>query len=137
MLLNKQRKGAGAQGEKGGIRFLISVTVLGSAGPIRLVVKEEQLVGSVIDTVLKSYAREGRLPVLGSNLDEFMLYSLNHGSDALNPWETIGTNGARNFLLCKKQKMDTPASDRNSTMERKASWKAWLNKSFNRRISSH
>ncbi|KAI4379078.1 hypothetical protein MLD38_005417 [Melastoma candidum] len=87
MLLNKQRKGAGARGEKGGNRFLISVTVLGSAGPIRLVVKEEQHVGAVIDTVLKSYAREGRLPVLGSNLDEFLLYCLNHGSDALNPWE--------------------------------------------------
>lgn len=81
MVLNKQKKGAGAQGEKGGSRFLISVTVLGSAGPIRFVVKEKELVAAVIDTALKLYAREGRLPVLGTVPDEFLLYCPNYGSD--------------------------------------------------------
>lgn len=77
MLLYKQKKTQTAKGN----RFLISITVLGSAGPIRFVVNEEALVAAVIDTALKSYAREGRLPVLGSDLDEFMLYCPTAGPD--------------------------------------------------------
>ena len=77
MVLYKQKKNQAAKGN----RFLISVTVLGSAGPIRFVVSEEELVVAVIDTALKSYAREGRLPILGSDLNDFLLYCPNAGSD--------------------------------------------------------
>lgn len=76
MLLYKQKKAQAAKGN----RILISITVLGSAGPIRFVVNEEELVAAVIDTALKSYAREGRLPVLGSDLNDFVLYCSNAGS---------------------------------------------------------
>lgn len=82
MLLYKQKKTQNAKGN----RFLISITVLGSAGPIRFVVNEEALVAAVIDTALKSYAREGRLPVLGSDLDEFMLYCPTAGPDGNFPF---------------------------------------------------
>lgn len=71
MLLSKQKKN---QNLKGKNRILISINVLGSAGPIRFVVNEEELVADVIETTLKSYAREGRLPILGSNLNDFLLY---------------------------------------------------------------
>ncbi|KAL5811777.1 hypothetical protein ACOSQ3_026727 [Xanthoceras sorbifolium] len=84
-------------------RFLITINVLGSAGPIRFVVNEKDLVANVIDTALKSFAREGRLPVLGFDVDNFLLYSANGGSDALSPSEAIGSQGGRNFVLCKKQ----------------------------------
>lgn len=77
MLLNKHKKNHSPKGN----RLLISITVLGSAGPIRFVVNEEELVAAVIDTALKSYAREGRLPILGSNFDDFLLYCPNYGSD--------------------------------------------------------
>lgn len=70
MLLYKTKK---IQPEKGN-RLLISITVVGSAGPIRFVVNEKELVANVIDTAMKNYAREGRLPVLGSNLNDFVLY---------------------------------------------------------------
>ncbi|KAB2045554.1 hypothetical protein ERO13_D01G143600v2 [Gossypium hirsutum] len=137
MLLYKQKK---SQGPKGN-RLLISVTVLGSAGPIRFVVNEEELVAAVIDTALKSYAREGRLPVLGSNLNDFLLYCPSAGSDALSPWETIGSQGARNFMLCKKQRTEKVKDDGKAaeSINRKASgnWKAWFNKSLNLKISSH
>lgn len=66
---------------KGRGRLLITVNVLGSAGPLRFLVNEEELVAAVIDTALRSYAREGRLPVLGSDLNNFLLYSANAGSD--------------------------------------------------------
>lgn len=62
-------------------RFLITINVLGSAGPIRFVVNEEDLVAAVIETALKSYAREGRLPVLGFDVNNFLLYCANGGSD--------------------------------------------------------
>lgn len=77
MLLYKQKKNQNVKGN----RLLISINVLGSAGPIRFIVNEEQLVAAVIDTALKSYAREGRLPILGSDLKDFQLYCPNAGPD--------------------------------------------------------
>lgn len=77
LLYNKQKKNQNAKGN----RLLISINVLGSAGPIRFVVSEEELVAAVIDTALKSYAREGRLPILGSDLNDFLLYCPNAGSE--------------------------------------------------------
>ncbi|XVE74681.1 hypothetical protein DITRI_Ditri12bG0036700 [Diplodiscus trichospermus] len=137
MLLYKQKKNQGPKGN----RLLISITVLGSAGPIRFVVKEEELVAAVIDTALKSYAREGRLPVLGSDLNDFLLYCPSAGSDALSPFETIGSQGARNFMLCKKPRTEKMEDDGSSTeaITRKGTgnWKAWINKSLNLKISSH
>ncbi|KAF3453959.1 hypothetical protein FNV43_RR04401 [Rhamnella rubrinervis] len=140
MLLHKNKKNQNAKGNK----LLISIAVLGSAGLIRFVVNEKELVAMVMDTALKSYAREGRLPVLGSDLNDFMLYCPYVGTDALSPWETISSQGARNFMSCKKRQPEklvdnggptTPAT----TITRKGSgsWKAWINKSLNLKISSH
>uniref|UniRef100_A0A5B6ZX05 DUF7054 domain-containing protein n=1 Tax=Davidia involucrata TaxID=16924 RepID=A0A5B6ZX05_DAVIN len=135
MLLCKQKKN---QADKGN-RLLISITVLGSAGPIRFVVNEEELVAAVIDTALKSYAREGRLPILGSDLNNFVLYCPNAGTEALSPWETIGSLGVRNFLLFKKPQPENGVDDGKSAIARKGngSWKAWFNKSLNLKISTH
>ncbi|KAG8637504.1 uncharacterized protein At4g22758 isoform X2 [Manihot esculenta] len=137
MLLYKTKKNQPAKGN----RLLISVTVLGSAGPIRFVVNEEELVANVIDTALKSYAREGRLPILSSDLNDFFLYCPNAGS-ALSPWETIGSVGCRNFMLCKKPqpvKVDTDDAKTSAipTQKGSGSWKSWINKSRNLKISSH
>ncbi|XP_077242885.1 uncharacterized protein At4g22758-like [Tasmannia lanceolata] len=136
IFLQKQKKN-NPQSHKVG-RFLITINVLGSAGPIRFLVNVEDLVAAVIDTALRSYAREGRLPILGSDLNNFFLYSANAGSDALSPWEAIGSHGGRNFLLCKKQQQ-TQVTDDGAVLGRKGSgnWKAWLNKSLNFKISSH
>ncbi|KAG8382744.1 hypothetical protein BUALT_Bualt05G0109100 [Buddleja alternifolia] len=137
MLLYKQKKN---QAALKGNRFLISVTVLGSAGPIRFVVNEEELVAAVIDTAMKLYAREGRLPILGSDLNNFMLYCPIAGTEALSPWETIGSLGVRNFMLCKKPQTDKAIDgEKSPPISRKGagSWKAWFNKSLNLKISSH
>lgn len=137
MLLSKQRKNQQSVASKGD-RLLISVTVLGSAGPIRFVVNEKEHVAAVIDTALKSYAREGRLPVLGSDLNNFILYCPNEGSEALSPWETIGSRGVRNFMLCKKpQAQITAAANDGIGRKGNGSWKSWINKSFSFKVPSH
>ncbi|XLR59038.1 hypothetical protein S83_009710 [Arachis hypogaea] len=56
-------------------RLLVSINVLGSAGPIRFVVNEKDTVSAIIETALKSYAREGRLPLLGFDPTDFLLYN--------------------------------------------------------------
>ena len=56
-------------------RILITVNVIGSSGPLRFVVNEDDRVSSVIDSSLKLYVRGGRLPVLGSDYKDFMLYA--------------------------------------------------------------
>ena len=139
MLLSKQKKNQNANLNQR--RILISINVLGSAGPIRFVVNEEELVAAVIETTLKCYAREGRLPVLGSDNNVFFLYCPHLGSDAaLSPWDKIGSHGARNFVLCKKPNATIgAANDRRETssLSRRGSgsWKSWFN--LNLKISSH
>ncbi|KAL6325896.1 hypothetical protein AAG906_038386 [Vitis piasezkii] len=130
MLRRRQKKKSFEEQNVNGTnnRFLISVNVLGSAGPIRFVVNEGDLIAAVIDTALKSYARQGRLPHLGSDINQFLL-----------PWELIGSCGGRNFVLCKKQIEPQMRETRPEMLGRKGSgsWKTWLNKSFNFKILSH
>ncbi|CAI8617286.1 unnamed protein product [Vicia faba] len=137
MLMSKHKKNQNANAK----RLLISINVFGSAGPIRFVVREDELVAAVIDTALKSYAREGRLPVLGGDIRTFALYCPLVGSDALSPWHTIGSVGARNFMLCKKPQATTGDEAGNGTevvsRSKAGSWKAWFNKSLNLKISTH
>ena len=70
-------------------RFLITENILGSAGPIRFVVSEEENVAAVIDTALKMYAREGRLPILGSGISNFLLYPVNAGSNGIESYSCL------------------------------------------------
>ncbi|KAL1192350.1 hypothetical protein V5N11_012528 [Cardamine amara subsp. amara] len=135
LLYNKQKK---SQMVNKGNRILISVTFLGSAGPIRFVANETDLVAAVIDTALKCYAREGRLPILGSDFNDFVIYCPTVGPGALSSWEAIGSLGARNFMLCKKpeeKKVEEKHGRSNFPINgarKRASgiFKAWINKSF-------
>ncbi|KVH96220.1 uncharacterized protein At4g22758-like [Cynara cardunculus var. scolymus] len=122
-MLFKQKKDQGRRG--GGKRILITITVVGSAGPLRFVVDETEVVAAVIETALKSYAREGRLPVLGTKFSDFFLYSPIAGAEALNPWEMIGSFGVRNFMLCKKARRQVEITRKNS-----GSWRSWFHKSL-------
>ncbi|XP_076932987.1 uncharacterized protein At4g22758-like [Bidens hawaiensis] len=139
LMYNKQKK---SQSQAGKNRLLISITVVGSAGPIRFVVNAEEVVASVMDTALKSYAKEGRLPVLGSNVNEFVLYCPVAGTEALSPVEAIGSFGVRNFMLCKKPQPVEDVGDGKPvtvgiTRKNSGSWKSWFNKSLNLKVSTH
>ncbi|GKD27700.1 hypothetical protein Tco_1233914, partial [Tanacetum coccineum] len=83
-------------------RFLITVNVLGSSGPLRFVVNIDDKVSEVINSSLKMYARGGRLPVLGSDYTKFLLYPSNSDSEAMTASEAVGSCGERTFLLCNK-----------------------------------
>lgn len=63
--------------EKGIKRVLITINVVGSSGPLRFLVNEEDSVCEVIHIALKSYARQARLPLLGTDATNFLLYSSN------------------------------------------------------------
>ncbi|PON38269.1 hypothetical protein PanWU01x14_313700 [Parasponia andersonii] len=133
----KKNRSSGAAQKK---RVLITVNVLGSAGPMRFVVNEDDLVASVMDSALKSYAREGRLPILGTDSNDFLLYFANAGSDPLSPLSKIGSHGARNFMLCKKQRQlqltDRKPSDL-IAQKGIGCWKAWRNNPFTFKLMSH
>lgn len=61
------------------------------------------------------------------------------GFEALDPTETVGSVGGRNFVLCKKQIHPQMTEARSEMISRKrsGSWKAWLNKSFSFKVLSH
>nr|AAM62631.1 unknown [Arabidopsis thaliana] len=84
-------------------KLLVSVNVLGSVGPIRFLANEDDEVSSAINTTLKAYARQGRIPVLGFDVDNFIFYSINAGFNTLHPQEKIGSMDVTNFLMCKKE----------------------------------
>ncbi|CAA7046129.1 unnamed protein product [Microthlaspi erraticum] len=84
-------------------RLLVSVNVLGSVGPISFLANEDDRVSSVINTALKAYAREGRIPVLGFDVDNLICYSVNAGFNIMNPQEMIGSVAVTKILLCKKE----------------------------------
>lgn len=73
---NQKEKSSAVPGREK--RFLIIVNVLGSSGPIKMVVKEDDSVAAVIRAALKLYAREERLPVLGYDVNKCLLYP-SHG----------------------------------------------------------
>ncbi|KAI3500208.1 hypothetical protein L1887_36026 [Cichorium endivia] len=110
-------------------RFLITVNVLGSSGPLRFVVKDDDKVSEVIDSSLKMYARGGRLPVLGSNINNFLLYPSNAGFEAMKANEAVGSYGERSFVLCKKEshpQMTEARSEIITGHRRSRGWKAWF-----------
>ncbi|CAI0402999.1 unnamed protein product [Linum tenue] len=85
-------------------RFLISVTVPGSFGPIRFLANHDDTVLAVIRGALKRYAREGRIPAMTSFSTAPTLVSMVLSCAALNPGAAIGECGGWDFLLCKKQR---------------------------------
>ena len=81
-------------------RVLVTVTVLGSAGPLRFLVDEGESVTGLIRATLRCYAREGRMPLLGADAANFLLYTANGRSDGTAPTQTwfLGPIGV--YLLC-------------------------------------
>ncbi|KAK4477642.1 hypothetical protein RD792_016883, partial [Penstemon davidsonii] len=98
-----------------GSHTMFSTTLMlrpGSSGPIKFVIDRDDSAAGVIKTALKLYAREGRLPVLGSDINNFVLYPADAVSNAMKPSAAIGSCEVRKFVLCKAR-ADVLAADHN------------------------
>lgn len=47
-------------------KLLLKVTVLGSLGPVQMLMKPESTVGDLVEAVVRQYVKEGRRPILPS-----------------------------------------------------------------------
>ncbi|XP_058746503.1 uncharacterized protein LOC131619425 [Vicia villosa] len=111
-------------------RILISINIVGSSGPLTIVVNEDDVVCDVIDKALKFYTRQERLPALKSDASYYVLHCSNDDvSDALSPSESIGTFRTRKFVLSEKEASSTKTEDAGSK-GRNGSWKSFSFKKF-------
>lgn len=101
-------------------KVVVSVTVEGSPGPVRAMVKLGATVDEAIGVVVDRYKREGRSPRLDCERpDSFELHHSHFSLQSLNKSAKIGEVGSRSFYLrqsCSSHSSFNSASEgRNST----------------------
>lgn len=83
-------------------KVVVSVTVEGSVGPVKAMVRLGASVGEAIAAVVERYAKEGRSPRLDPAAAEaFQLHHSHFCLQSLNKNDKIGDVGGRNFYLHK------------------------------------
>lgn len=80
-------------------RILVNITVEGSTGPIRVIVRKGDTVSDLIKVTIDNYAKEGRHPVLDSDTNMFELHVSNFSMECLNRSVPVGELGTRTFFL--------------------------------------
>ncbi|OAY79860.1 Uncharacterized protein ACMD2_13741 [Ananas comosus] len=97
------RSPAAALGERWGeAKVVVSVTVEGSAGPVRAMVRLGASVEEAIAAVVERYGREGRSPKLDpAAAAAFQLHHSHFSLQSLNKSDKIGEVGGRSFYLRK------------------------------------
>lgn len=84
-------------------KLLLKVTVLGSLGPVQMLMKPESTVSDLVETVVRQYIKEARRPILPSSFgSDFELHFSQFSLESLNREEKLVKLGSRNFLLCPK-----------------------------------
>ncbi|WJX68886.1 hypothetical protein P8452_53212 [Trifolium repens] len=84
-------------------KLLLKVTVLGSLGPVQMLMKPESTVGDLVEAAVRQYISEGRRPILPSNVaSDFDLHYSQFSLESLNREEKVVKLGSRNFFLCPK-----------------------------------
>ncbi|GMH26625.1 hypothetical protein Nepgr_028468 [Nepenthes gracilis] len=96
-------------------KVVVNVTVEGSPGPIRTMVKLGSSVEDMIKLVIAKYGEEGRSPRLPKNAASYLDLHLSYFSlQSLDRSNVIGQVGSRNFYLRKsgwKSVEDSPDTD--------------------------
>ncbi|THG00154.1 hypothetical protein TEA_003347 [Camellia sinensis var. sinensis] len=81
-------------------KVVVNVTVEGSPGPIRTLVKLGANVEDTIKLVINKYSEEGRRPHLDQDaVSTFELHHSYFSLASLNKWDVIGDVGSRSFYL--------------------------------------
>ncbi|KAF5200692.1 Biotin--protein ligase 1 protein [Thalictrum thalictroides] len=84
------------------VKVVVNVTVEGSPGPVRTLVKLGASVEDTIKLVVDKYSKEGRSPQLGrDNVSFFDLHHSHFSLESINKKDTIGDVGTRSFYLRK------------------------------------
>lgn len=87
-------------------KVVVTVTVEGSPGPIRTMVKLGTSVEETIKLLIEKYDKEGRFPRLDKNAASIYELHLSYFSlESLDRSESIGDVGSRNFYLRKGKTM--------------------------------
>ncbi|XP_050226432.1 uncharacterized protein At4g22758 [Mercurialis annua] len=89
-----------SEGYRKDAKVVVNVTVEGSPGPVRTMVKLGSTVEDTIKVVVDKYSEEGRTPKLGN--DSSSSYELHHSYfslQCLDKSELIGDIGSRSFFL--------------------------------------
>ncbi|MCE5166778.1 hypothetical protein HAX54_026196 [Datura stramonium] len=90
------------EGYKKDAKVVVNVTVEGSPGPVRTMVKLGSSVDETIRLVIDKYSEEGRTPRLDKNADSsFQLYQSYFSLQSLSNTDVIGDVGSRSFYLRK------------------------------------
>ncbi|CAM0946256.1 unnamed protein product [Alopecurus aequalis] len=83
-------------------KVLVNVTVEGSTGPVKAMVRLGSSIREAIAAVVERYDREGRSPRLDpASADSFQLHHSHFCLESLNKNDKIGDVGGRNFYLHK------------------------------------
>ncbi|GLJ46420.1 hypothetical protein SUGI_0978270 [Cryptomeria japonica] len=88
-------------------KFLVTVTVEGSTGPIKLIVRKEDTVIDLIKLTIDSYAKEGRHPELDSDINMFELHLSNFSMESLKRSDNVAELGSRTFFLRQENHFDS------------------------------
>ncbi|XP_010325450.1 uncharacterized protein At4g22758 isoform X2 [Solanum lycopersicum] len=91
------------EGYKKDAKVVVNVTVEGSPGAVRTMVKLGSSVDETIRLVIDKYSEEGRTPRLDKNRDDssFQLYQSHFSLQSLSNTDVIGDVGSRSFYLRK------------------------------------
>ncbi|KAL6646717.1 hypothetical protein ACP70R_015411 [Stipagrostis hirtigluma subsp. patula] len=91
-------------------KVVVSVTVEGSVGPVKAMVRLGASVGEAIAAVVERYAREGRSPRLDPAAAEaFQLHHSHFCLQSLDKMDKIGDVGGRSFYLHKNDESNALA----------------------------
>ncbi|XP_038875217.1 uncharacterized protein At4g22758 [Benincasa hispida] len=111
------------EGYKKDAKVVINVTVEGSPGPVRAMVKLGSSVDETIKLVVAKYGEEGRTPKLEPNdsPSSFELHNSYFSLHSLDRRETIGEIGSRSFYLRKVHSSHGENGGQSSTPSTQAS----------------
>ncbi|XP_051129231.1 uncharacterized protein At4g22758 [Andrographis paniculata] len=91
-----------AEGYDKEAKVVVNVTVEGSVGPIRTMVKLGSKIEDIISLVVKKYNEEGRTPRLEKDsVSTFQLHQSHFSLESIRKSDLIGDVGSRNFYLRK------------------------------------
>ncbi|XP_057457615.1 uncharacterized protein At4g22758-like [Lotus japonicus] len=94
-------------------KLLLKVTVLGSLGPVQVLMRPESTVGELVAAVARQYVKEARRPILPTNdASDFDLHYSQFSLESLHREEKLVELGSRNFFMCPRKKLaaTTPAA---------------------------